>query len=200
MIKATTETASCLVAVGGGMAFPNRVVVDVTEHPESPFDLTITVEYSTELRRYWLSDLRLRTRNDDAEITMRNINKLTLQEFVTTGLSQLAFFDIAQAKFVGYPALSFVPGVRGDLIAAENSDTSLRNVYLTYRIGEVLNEKPTKHMAQVLGVPYATGADWLGKARRTGVFAELDDTSSDSKILMQLAQTDFAKAVVHGNS
>lgn len=200
MIKATTETASRLVAVGGGMAFPDRVVIDVTEHPESPFDLTITVEYSVDLRRYWLCDLRLRTRHDDAEITMRNINKLTLQEFVTTGLSQLALFDIAQEKFMGYPALSFVPGVRGDLIAEENSDTSLRNVYLTYRIGEVLNEKPTKHMAQVLGVPYATGADWLGKARRTGIFAKLDDTTADSKKLMQLARTDFAKAVVHGDS
>lgn len=200
MIKATTETASHLVAVGGGMAFPNRVVIDVTEHPESPFDLTITVEYSEELRRYWLCDLRLRTRQDDAEITMRNINKLTLQEFVTTGLSQLAFFDISQAKFMGYPALTFVPGIRGDLIAAGSSDTSLRNVYLTYRIGEVLNEKPTKHMAQVLGIPYATGADWLGKARRMGVFAELDDTTADSKILIRLSRPDYSKAVVHGDS
>lgn len=199
MIKANTERAGQLVAVGGGMAFPDRIVIEVQDEPETAFDLTIEVEYSDELRRYWVRDLQLKARSSSVEITMRNINRLTIQEYVVTGLSQLAFFDISQAKFMGFTALSFVPGIQQALTESGAPSDTLRSVYLTYRIGEILNIKPTKHMAASLSVPYATGADWLGKARRNGVFTEMDDITKDIAKLAGIPTPNLSKALLDGN-
>lgn len=193
MITANTEQMTELVPVGGGMAFPNRVNIEVVNEIDLQFDLSFELEYSEALRRYWVKKLNVTARSDEAEVTMRNINKMALQEFVTQGLSQLAVFDVKQKAFTDIPAMNYFP------LKGEPWETLDWMLYIPYRVAEVLNAKPTQHMATMNETNYATAADQLGRSRKRGEFQKFDDVSEDIKLLQLISRPYKGSPVIHGN-
>ena len=176
------------------MAFPDRVNIDVVDHEELAFDLQFELEYSETLRRYRLKNLAIHARSEDVEVTMRNVNKIALQDFVAQGLSRLSVYEIQKASYTKHVALDYMPI---DGTGYEPLDLML---YVPYRVAEVLNGKPTQHMANMNETGYATAADQLGRSRKRGDFQKFDDLTADREALTKIARPYKGEPIIHGNS
>jgi hypothetical protein len=192
MIKTNVESMTQLVAVGGGLAFPDKVINEA----DLPFDLFFEVDYSHSLRRYWVRSLRFEAHSDAMEVTMRYMNRLALQEFLSTGLGRLAVFDIAKRQFTKGLALEYSTFSGG--VSNSGWESLERDFYVTYRVGEVLNRKPTQHLATVHEIPYSTAADRLGKFRKSGKFNTYEDSAQDQAKLMAIPRPYVGDPVVDG--
>ena len=163
--------------VGQGMAFPRVVEIRTTHEEQLPVGLTFTVEYTDESRRYVLKKVEIASSDLGHEINGQLIRSIQFQEMLLKGLSRLKYFDLNAHEFSQVPALEYRPSKRDAIIKQGPTSKTLKTVALLYRIAEVLNANQGKHIEKALGIPYATAANWISRARKHGAFESISDLS-----------------------
>lgn len=168
--------------IGCGMAFPSSVRVAVTdsvaganEHaPLVEISLELEAKYLSSLGRYGVAGMKLFTCGEEGEITGTILRALPIQEYLRSGLEQLGFYSLHEAHVSSQTALSWIPDDVESITSRGPGKQELEQVAQLYRIAEVLNQRPAKHVADVLRTPYATASKWITKARNVGAFEDLE--------------------------
>lgn len=163
--------------VGQGLAFPRIVEIRTTHEDQSPVGLTFTVEYTDVSRRYVLKKVEIASSDLGHEINGQLIRSIQFQDMLLKGLSRLRFLDLNTHELSQVPALGYRPLNRDAIIKQGPTKSTLETVALLYRIAEVLNANQGKHIEQTLGIPYATAANWISRARKQGAFDSITDLS-----------------------
>ena len=166
-----------IVYVGQRIAFPRLVEILTTPDDQMPTALTFTVEYTDESRRYVLKRVEVGSLDSKQEINGQLIRSIQFQDVLLKGLSRLRYFDLNTHEFSQVPALAFRPSNREAIIRQGPTESTLEIVALLYRIAEVLNANQGKHIEHALGIPYATAANWISRARKHGAFESVSDVS-----------------------
>jgi hypothetical protein len=163
--------------VGQGMAFPRVVEMRTTREDQMPVELTFTVEYVEESRRYVLKKVEIGSVDSSEGINGQLIRSIQFQDVLLKGLSRLRYFDLRTHEVSQVPALRFRPLNREEIVKQGPTAKTLETVALLYRIAEVLNANQGKHIELALGIPYATAANWISRARKQGAFESISDLS-----------------------
>lgn len=173
------------------MAFPKNVQISIHDEvsvasadPASvSINLSLDALYMPSLERYGVANLRLWVEGQASEITGTLMRALPIHEYLCSGISQLGFYSIPESKVTQSTALTWLPENVEAITARGPGMDELKQIVQLYRIAEVLNHRPAKHVADMLKSPYPTASKWIARAKSAGAFPLRSHISEEQLLL-----------------
>jgi hypothetical protein len=167
LLETKTYDGFNYVHIGGGLYVMSPVTFkDTIDGAE----VKIEAEYDPHVRRIVAKQVNILATDDRPELSSSLMQKIKIQNFLRDLLKNAALVP-GDAGDVFYPiSLTPISEQYSESVRAQGpNESTLDLVARYYRLAEVINEPPTKAVQECLRIPRPTAANWVSRARATGL-------------------------------